>query len=346
MPIPTGKKRPVKLEDVAEAADVSIATVSLALRNHHSVTKDTRERILEVQKQLGYTPLRRRTPSAKSRKEKIDQRQTFLYCIVDFPVKKYEYTAFLEGAMEACQEKRIRLELASISSSDVLSGEISHAIPPETTGVILTGNLNQELVDRFRSQGLKLVALGNYDLSGINKIEVDIFRAGGMVARRAIERGHKEVAAVLGNPQNYFERHYLMGIRDTMEMEGLELPQSRVYYSDDRDLFGSMAKIVDKMITAKTSPTAVICHAVNVAEAFLAEYRGHAKSRSNNQLPAIFGVKSSSKELPNPYISMLSINLEQSGRLAISELCQIAKNREHPVYSAVLGSVEWDDEAR
>lgn len=44
------------LRDVAKAAKVSVATVSLALRNHPSISESTRKKILKVANQLGYQP--------------------------------------------------------------------------------------------------------------------------------------------------------------------------------------------------------------------------------------------------------------------------------------------------
>lgn len=46
----------VKIKDVARAADVSIATVSYVLNNSAPVSSDTRERVLDAIRRLGYRP--------------------------------------------------------------------------------------------------------------------------------------------------------------------------------------------------------------------------------------------------------------------------------------------------
>jgi LacI family transcriptional regulator len=46
----------IRLQDIAEKAGVSRATVSLALRNHASISADTRARIQQIAVELGYRP--------------------------------------------------------------------------------------------------------------------------------------------------------------------------------------------------------------------------------------------------------------------------------------------------
>jgi LacI family transcriptional regulator len=52
VPIP----KPVRLQDIADQAGVSRATVSLALRDHHSISPPTRARIHALAEKLGYRP--------------------------------------------------------------------------------------------------------------------------------------------------------------------------------------------------------------------------------------------------------------------------------------------------
>ena len=47
---------PVTIYDIAEGADVSIATVSRAFNGHPRVSETTRERVFAVARALGYAP--------------------------------------------------------------------------------------------------------------------------------------------------------------------------------------------------------------------------------------------------------------------------------------------------
>jgi DNA-binding LacI/PurR family transcriptional regulator len=48
--------RPIRLQDIADKAGLSKATVSLALRNHSSIPRSTRDRIHGIAREMGYAP--------------------------------------------------------------------------------------------------------------------------------------------------------------------------------------------------------------------------------------------------------------------------------------------------
>ena len=46
----------VSMKDISIACGVSVATVSKALNDHHDIGEDTKERIKQVAKEMGYFP--------------------------------------------------------------------------------------------------------------------------------------------------------------------------------------------------------------------------------------------------------------------------------------------------
>ena len=46
----------VSMKDISIACGVSVATVSKALNDHHDISEDTKERIKQVAKEMGYFP--------------------------------------------------------------------------------------------------------------------------------------------------------------------------------------------------------------------------------------------------------------------------------------------------
>jgi DNA-binding LacI/PurR family transcriptional regulator len=57
---PTTPKKPARLKDVAEKAGVSLATASMAIGNHPSISVETRQLVWQVSREIGYDRLRGR----------------------------------------------------------------------------------------------------------------------------------------------------------------------------------------------------------------------------------------------------------------------------------------------
>jgi LacI family transcriptional regulator len=52
----TTKSSKIRIKDIAEKAGVSIGTVDRVLHNRGDVRSETREKILQIVKEMGYTP--------------------------------------------------------------------------------------------------------------------------------------------------------------------------------------------------------------------------------------------------------------------------------------------------
>lgn len=331
------RKTQVKLKDVASEAEVSVATVSLALRNDPSISHDTRRRVLEAQKRLGYRPIRNRSTSSSSNaRNSVSRSRTILYCVVGFPVTKIQYSDFLEGVMGACEERKIKLELKSF---DVASASVSAPVSDfAADGVILTGDLNQESLEYFLKSHPKVVVLGNYSFFNVDRVEFDVFGIGEMIAENLVARGHKHVAHILRDPKNYFERQFLMGIRDGLEVHGLKLADSQVFRADN--LFGSITKVAAQILESTPTPTAITCDASNVAEACLTEMRLH-QARNNREVPEIYSMAISKYDRAPAGVHLLNLGLERCGWLAVERLCQIFDTSSPFPFSSVVQPTGW-----
>lgn len=116
----------VTMKDVAQAAKLSTAAVSLALRGHESIPPATRERVQQVADSLGYrkNPLlmaltTRRTTVAGPRRGRL----AFLSNEVSEEVflRQAHLRGFLEGARKQAKELGFELELVLADAGDALA---------------------------------------------------------------------------------------------------------------------------------------------------------------------------------------------------------------------------------
>ncbi len=329
----------VRLKDVAEAAKVSVATVSMALRNHPAISKETRDHVLDIQKQMGYQPLRA-SSSGRSDQPQAGRQLCFMYCLVDFPFDVVVYAPFFEGILQACHAQDVRIEMASMDGDGAFRNNRSKSIPSWVDGVIVAGKVSQPIVDNFLQRKLKVVVLGNHDVDGVHSVGVEIFRYGEMAARRAISEGHKNMAYLQQNPANYFEREYLLGITGALASAGQPLPSSRIFRLENS--LDSVIHAVDRIYKTTPRITAVLANAGGVASAAAAELRRH--SQSGGRKPTVYCLAASEQGASqiDPECHILNMQLERCGQLAVHRLRQIVETREFVTpYTSLLPPCDW-----
>ena len=96
------------IRDVAKKAGVSITTVSRALNNYDDVSQETKKRILEISRELHYSP----NASARNLASKQSRLIGFLFSDVkETDMNGNIIFRLLKGAQSACDEQDYDLEI-------------------------------------------------------------------------------------------------------------------------------------------------------------------------------------------------------------------------------------------
>jgi len=122
-------KRKPNMQDIADAAGVSLMTVSYALRNHPCIPKSTAERVQRMAKQLGYS----RNPLVSAlmtqiRSQKVTRSRPVIGYLSTYSsrqtmmVNKFR-RAFYEGAVERAEENGYELELVLAEGGNAQEGK-------------------------------------------------------------------------------------------------------------------------------------------------------------------------------------------------------------------------------
>jgi DNA-binding LacI/PurR family transcriptional regulator len=109
-----------KLQDVADLAGVSIGTASQALNNKTSVLPETRERVFEAAKQLGYE-LPVRTSSQTDKGISTVGVLVKVHMGQDVPIDPF-YGAVLSGAEHECKRRNLSLMYSSLQVDELSNG--------------------------------------------------------------------------------------------------------------------------------------------------------------------------------------------------------------------------------
>lgn len=174
------------IEDVARAAEVSVATVSRALRNMPNVATATRDRVVEVAAQLGYLAHRAAASLASGRTRTIG---------LAAPFYGIWYTGRVTvGVLSVLSDAGYDLEIYAVDTPEhraefiqrVRSGAVG------IDGLLLVDFFGEEHLAELRAANIEMVCLGEQH-EGLASISIDNVAAGRRATEYLIGLGHRRI---------------------------------------------------------------------------------------------------------------------------------------------------------
>ena len=245
-PIPT-------LSDVARAAGVSTATVSRCLNGKDKIADATREKVMRVVEQLGYTPhFAARVMAAK--------RSYTIGAIVP-TMENAIFARGLQAFQETLHDHGYNLLVSSSAYRPELEAEQIRALVARgAEGLLLIGYEREKAVyDYLDRRGIPTMLAWAYrsDLSR-SSVGFDNRASMRMLADRVISMGHKRIAVISGIADgNDRAAERLTGIRDSWVANGFDLddlPIVQTPYGTDNG-----ADAFEALMKSETPPSVVMC---------------------------------------------------------------------------------------
>ena len=181
----------VRLQDVAEAAGVSMITASRALGNPGRVSLKTREHVLAVASQLGYIPNRLASGLASSRSMVIG--------LVVSTVANPIHGTIMQGISDVVEPAGYQLLLGNSHFSKRKELELVRTfLGHRADGIILTGrDHSEECVEILQRAGTPVVEVFDFTPDPIDvSVGSSNFDAGAALGQYMISRGSKHLAYV------------------------------------------------------------------------------------------------------------------------------------------------------
>lgn len=190
-----GTKRSVTIRDVAKAAGVSAATVSSVLndKNHARVAPETRRRILETVRRLGYRPKQ----MARSLRTGLTR---FIGLSVplapDPPLSPFFYEV-ITGALKAAKEHGWMVTLLGFRSKDEELALLQDAVERRVVdGFLLFDPYESDLRLSLLKGQLPFVVVGNCNDSEVFTVDNDNVEAAKLATHHLLQLGHRHIAFV------------------------------------------------------------------------------------------------------------------------------------------------------
>ncbi|MGL5151923.1 MAG: LacI family DNA-binding transcriptional regulator [Clostridium sp.] len=216
------------IKDVAREAGVSIATVSRVLNDIDVVNEDTKKKVLDAIKKLGYRP------NIVARSLKTQRTKTIGILIPD--ISSQFYPEIVRGAEDVANIYDYNIILGN-SDFDVEKEKEYLKVLKEkmVDGVIyMSSSLEQEILDLINELDLKTILVETEDKEGrLPSVTIDNIKACFDGTKHLIDNGAKGIAfiGVENDNKNAWGDRYL-GYEKAMKESGLQIDRDLVYFKN------------------------------------------------------------------------------------------------------------------
>ncbi len=245
-----GDSRPT-LRDVADRAQVSTTSVSLALRNQPGVSSETRETIMAAAQELGYTP--------GGRGAAHQGRKTVGVLLRDI-VSVFSH-GVMSGIQSAAAEHGIQLHIADGRGDDAtIQDEFDKLTRQSLHGIIVFGTAVSDTALRVCAEQMPVILVGrkNRAVSRVDIVSNDDVTGARTAVRHLLSEGHTNIAHL---SKGVLRRD---GYVQEMKEAGLEL-QSQVEGGTPELVKPAIRYLLFSILHEKNAPTAVFAETDGLA---------------------------------------------------------------------------------
>lgn len=221
----------VTIYDIADRADVSIATVSRVLNKNPRVSSQTRARVLRVAQELGYQP----HVSAQS----LARRKSSLVSAVIPMVTNYFFMEVLRGLQDRLGESDYDLLVYAARTMDEADVQIDRSLHRgRSAGVLIFSSpLKENQLDRLRAASQPTVLVDCYH-PDFDAVSIDNEQGGYLATRHLLDQGRERIGLIMGYPGSVPAKDRLRGYRRALEQSGRAVDERLIVASDDAERHG------------------------------------------------------------------------------------------------------------
>jgi LacI family transcriptional regulator len=245
---------PVTLLDIAKELDVSVVTVSKALRNKGKISARTRNRVLKRAKELNYQPnwIARSLVTRRS--------YTIGLLLPDFTHPFFAEIA--KSVAEAVRPRGFHVMISYFEEDPKLERSEAEALLARRIDGLIVASAQSaeqpEMFDELRSRKIPFVLIDR-PIAGVRAsfVGADNEAIGRLATTHLIEQGCRRIAHLRG-PRIGLASARLAGYRAAMDAHGLDVPPNYIVEAGFHDDSGFDA--MRKLLRATQVPDGVFCY--------------------------------------------------------------------------------------
>ncbi len=244
----------VTIKDLARILQISVSTVSRALRNASDINPKTKEAVLKLAQELNYEP--------NFIAQSLVKKQTKIIGVIVPAIHSNYFSQALSGMTDVASEHNYHVMFCQ--SNETLAQEISSIKKLVATNVDgLLVSVSKESIDisefeKIRQKGIPIVMYDRilHEFS-CSKVIVDEYEGAYNAVRHLIKKGCKRIAHITGPQDLSVSVNRLNGYRDALKDHKLKADPSLVVSAKafEEDALGAAKKIV----AIKPAVDAIFC---------------------------------------------------------------------------------------
>jgi LacI family transcriptional regulator len=252
--------RYVTIKDIARKLNISVATVSRALRNTYDVSEETREKVEAIAAELKYKPNYNAMGLAKRSSHNIG-------IILPF-ITNYYFSTVITGIQEVAYDKNYNITLFVTNDSPERElSVIQNLSAASLDGLLVSISSDAENCSHFEeliSQGIPVVFFDRVPAKiKTSKVMQDDFNGAFEAVEHLIKNGYRRIAHIAGPKGLLFTENRLEGYLAALKKHNLPIVEEYIVFSGFSQASGE--EDTTKLLECKVRPDAIF--AVNDGKA-------------------------------------------------------------------------------
>ncbi|KAB8137448.1 LacI family transcriptional regulator [Gracilibacillus oryzae] len=327
----------VTIWDVAKDSKVSKSTVSLVINNSDAVKMETKLRVLESIKKLGYVP----NMAARELQTKVKNILGMVFLVNESAQKSHSFHSITETLFYdtfsgiSSQLKDTDYGLLSERFSAVNQTSLPSLIKNNRVdGVFIIGGLFSEaFIKQLQERKIPAVLAGRY-FPGIDSVAPDVHHAIYTGAKYLLENGHRNIAFINGPEQMQVAQQKLEGFEKALQETSETVMDKAVVHTDYTGTAGYQA--MKQIWESGKRPDAILAASDGIAVGAM-RYLYEQNVRIPDDISIMGYEQSIISEHAIPALTTMNISKEQMGE----EACKMLLRRiETPNAEIVNHTVE------
>lgn len=244
----------ITINDIAERAGVSLATVSRVMNNSGYVKEETRKKVMDIIEELNYVP------NAIARSLSTSKTNTIGVIVPD--INNPFFGEVIKGIIDVADQNDLNIILfdadesikKEIKSLKVLKEQRIQGVLIAPTS--FEDDLNSEYIKAIESLNVPIVWIdGNVKYTNFGGVFVDNLKGTYDGIEAFIKEGHRDIAIITGRMNSWPAQERLLGYKKALAMNNIPLNENYILYGDYKQESGY--RLTKEVLKMEKRPTAI-----------------------------------------------------------------------------------------